>query len=544
MTQSSFVKGKAQLNREQKKQLLDLMEDINKFYQTKNPAQKEKIARKMIEKYELSASDNKQKCYIGVFSHNQQARKMLGETPGGFASKLVKDIEEATGEELGEVSPTQRLTTAAKPDLTDKSKASNDPFVAQLFKTEPLSYLEGKFYELHGPLGKDGKLIGPSGGKNAKAYFLHSIARNKSLDNTIEVAKQLEAQGVIKKGLAKAIAQHKSNMINISKSMQIPSKQAAQAVADSYAKMAEALMESTDESTTGAIMKQFAEMALYDSEIAAGDECYLPSAGNFPSGDKIRISRKGTKIERVASVSVKYGLKNGFYGFPGEAAQYQNYHPNPKYRERLNSHPGTPGYSLGVADNLIDNEKEFAKLLKESGIAKALKNPNDVKKLHIILKKAKKAVDDLRKSVGAQSFVDMLPYLKADAKNKKKVTLESINNAFGPELEKLFDKDKLVKMVGPDNAEVMLKGPLATATLMTFASTLNTSNGLSSIEHNHQDIKDGHYHSRTDTGSPDIRLWKLAFRAYDKRGGGLIASFNSDRATPGYFEKKKKGKGK
>ena len=291
MTQSSFVKGKAQLNREQKKQLLDLMEDIKKFYQTKNPSQREKLARKMVEKYELSASDNKQKCYIGIFSHNQQARKMLGETPGGFASKLVKDIEEATGEELGQVSPTQKLTTAAKPDLTDKSKASNDPFVAQLFKTEPLSYLEPKFYELHGPL-KDGKLIGPSGGKNSRTYFLHSITKNKSLDNTIQVAKQLEATGVIKKGLAKAISEHKATMVKIAKNMKIPSKEAAQAVADSYAKMAEALMESTDEATTGAIMKQFAEMALYDSEIAGGDECYLPSAGNFPSGDKIKINRK------------------------------------------------------------------------------------------------------------------------------------------------------------------------------------------------------------------------------------------------------------
>jgi hypothetical protein len=541
MTQSSFLKGKAQLNREQKKQLLSLMEDINAFYKTNNPNQKEKIANRMIEKYELSASDNKQKCYIGIFSHNQQARKMLGETPGGFASKLVKDIEAATGNELGEVSPMQRLTTAAKPNLTDKSKASTDPFVAQLFNTEPLSYLEQKFYELHGPLNSKGQLIGPSGGKNAKEYFLHSIKKNKSLENTIVVARQLESQGVIKKGLSAAVLTHKREMERIAKEMKIPSKGAAQMVGNSYAKLAEVLAASTDEATTGAIMKQFAEMALYDTEIAAGDECYLPSAGNFPSGDKIRISRKGTKIEHVASVSVKYGLKNGFYGFPGEAAQYQNYHPNPKYRERLNSHPGTPGYSLGVADNLIDNEKEFAKLLKESGLAKTLKKPTDVTKLHIILKKAKKAVDNLRKSVGAESFVDMLPYLKADEKNKKKVTLESINNAFGPELEKLFDKDKLIKMIGPDNAEVILKGPLATATLMTFASTLNTSDGLSSIEHNHQDIKDGHYHSRTDTGSPDIRLWKLAFRAYDKRGGGLIASFNSDRAQPGYFEKKKKG---
>ena len=44
---------------------------------------------------------------------------------------------------------------------------------------------------------------------NFLLYFLHSITKNKSLDNTIQVAKQLEAQGVIKKGLAKAISDHK-----------------------------------------------------------------------------------------------------------------------------------------------------------------------------------------------------------------------------------------------------------------------------------------------------------------------------------------------
>ena len=62
--------------------------------------------------------------------------------------------------------------------------------------------------------------------------------------------------------------------------------------------------------------------------------------------------------------------------------------------------------------------------------------------------KAKKAVDGLRKSVGAESFVDMLPYLKADPKNKKKVTLEGINTAFAGELNKILNiKINLIDLI-------------------------------------------------------------------------------------------------
>ena len=69
-------------------------------------------------------------------------------------------------------------------------------------------------------------------------------------------------------------------------------------------------------------------------------------------------------------------------------------------------------------------------------------------------------------------------------------------------------------------------------TALTFASTLTTSNGLDVIEHNHQEIKDGKYETRTDTaedGTIDLKNWKLTWRAWDSRAGGLIASFNSDR---------------
>ena len=100
------------------------------------------------------------------------------------------------------------------------------------------------------------------------------------------------------------------------------------------------------------------------------------------------------------------------------------------------------------------------------------------------------------------------------------------------EIESSIDKDKLAEVVGSDNAKTILKHPGAMVSALTFSSTLRTSNGLDTIEHNHQEIKDGKYESHTDTaedGIMDIKNWKMTWRAYDSRGGGLIGSFNSER---------------
>ena len=517
-------RGLGVLDNKEKTQAQEFFEDTRKFYdQTTSPKDRAKLANEMIEKYQLSASPNRKKLYLGIFGSKEMARKMLGEK--GFAEKMLKDLEATSGKTLGGAKggsdAGELLTKAAKPDLSDKSKATNDPLVANIFKTEPLSYLEGKFYELHGPLGSDGKLIGQAGGENSKAYFQHSVAKNKSLDNTIEVLKKLEPE--VSPNVREALEAHKVVMQDVASKFKIPSAEAEKAVGASYGKMFQAIAEHSNEQIAGSLMKQFAEMALYDTETAKGDECYLPSDGKFPSGDKIKITRKGTKIERVASVSVKYGLKGGEYGnfgFPGETAQYQKYHPDVDYRSRNNSHPGDNGYALGVRNDLIDDTTKFAKMFKESGLEDIVKDPAGLLK---VIQAQKKEIDKLRASVNPKSFADMLPHLKE---------LREINEKYAKQMEKLIDKDRLEEKVGFDNTNIIMGGPMQMVTAISFAATLNTSNGLTSIEHNHQVIqKDGSYSSHTDTGSPDLKLWKLTFRGFDKRGGGMITSYNSNRRT-------------
>jgi len=67
-----------------------------------------------------------------------------------------------------------------------------------------------------------------------------------------------------------------------------------------------------DGDIANSIMKQLAENNLYEQELANGEEVYLPSAGNFPAGDKI----KGGTTERVSLISCKFGKAGRIYGCP------------------------------------------------------------------------------------------------------------------------------------------------------------------------------------------------------------------------------------
>ena len=61
--------------------------------------------------------------------------------------------------------------------------------------------------------------------------------------------------------------------------------------------------------------------------------------------------------------------------------------------------------------------------------------------------------------------------------------------------------------------------------IISMGSLLNTSNGLSVIEHNHQVIDNDGLHSETDRGTNNLKDWKFQFRAFDGRGGGLLSGF-------------------
>ena len=527
-SQSSVRDGLLYMSDDDKKLFDDFKNDFTEL--NSNPSKE--LALEMVEKYGLTISSNGKKVYMRNI--NFEARKILG---ANKATQFIKDtVENSLGEPLKGaakgVDVKQAVTTTSKPDLETKRTATEDKNVKELFSKSPYDRLNPNFHQVFGPTDESGNLIYPSGGKNSKAFLQQSLDENNSIRKTISKLEELEKTENVSPKVRQALEQHQKNMENIIKTMKIPSKEAAQAIGDSYAVMAESI--NTESPTlAGAMMKNLAEFALYDTEVANGEEVYLPSDGSFPSGDKLKVTRDGGKVERVASVSVKYGRsgKYGSFGFPGETGQYQKYHPDPEYRDRLHSRPGDDGYDIGVKNEIIRDDEKMNKIVDESGLGDAIK---DRDKLFSVIRENLDEIEKLKKEIDYEQNPKRSsgkpPAWKQLNVHKKRI-LELEEN-LAKKMEELIDIDKLESIVGSDNAKIMMKNPASMVSALTFVSTLKTSNGLDVIEHNHQEIKDGKYESHTDTaedGTDNPKNWKFTWRAYDSRAGGLIASFNSDR---------------
>ena len=92
-------------------------------------------------------------------------------------------------------------------------------------------------------------------------------------------------------------------------------------------------------------------------------------------------------------------------------------------------------------------------------------------------------------------------------------------------LNENVDVEKLEEIMGKANAREFMKGGAHAINIIAMASVLNTSDGLSVLEHNHQTIDKDGLHSETDKGTANLKDWDLKFRGFDNRGGGLICGF-------------------
>ena len=296
-------------------------------------------------------------------------------------------------------------------------------------------------------------------------------------------------------------------------------------VEQSYSELARD-MHKADPDIARGLMKNMAEMALYDSELAGGDEVYLPSDGSFPSADKIRIDRDGEGVvEKVAGVSIKFGKNGGAYGFPGESTQYQKYHPDENKREYMRNRVGHKEHALGVRDDLINDEEKFNSLLKESGLSEVFKNSKELRnKLSDSIKKINQIRSTIENESGKYSIKDLVT-LKSD--------FRKINEEISDTLKEQVDITKLEDTMGKINAREFMKGGAQAINVVAFASVLNTSEGLSVLEHNHQTIDENGLVSETDKGTTNLRDWNFQSRLYDGRGGGLMCGFVGGKALPG-----------
>ena len=138
----------------------------------------------------------------------------------------------------------------------------------------------------------------------------------------------------VKRNNHRQIADKRKDFWNI-KNQKIPSEGARKAVEESYALLAEELHQASP-GMANRMLKQFAEMEQYDSEIAGGDECYLPGHGSFPAGDKLLFEKGRTTGKQVSFVSIKYGKYGDVYGCPANGSALQQIHPDETKRNLLN----------------------------------------------------------------------------------------------------------------------------------------------------------------------------------------------------------------
>jgi len=502
----------------------NLIKDLKELDGLKGKEKKEK-AERIKETYKLRVGsdgvlniDSIQDLGFGKISHS--GKKLIGS--GANARAIINQFEDigvSLTPTVVEKDASKVLSAASKPNLGMKGiDHKESTYVAEIFSEGPLADLDDGFKKVYLPTDANGKPIDNKKGKNAQEYFRHSVFNNKALDRTIADVEKLVKEGKIKKEFLSELKAHKERMIELADSNDVPSKSMSEKVGNSYATLACKLSE-IDKKSADSIMKNFAEMALYDTEIARGDECYLPSHGSFPSGDKIRITRSGTKITKIQSISVKYGSSGEFnsYGFPGEASKYTLYHPDKKKRYLIHSVPGTKGYAIGVKDSIIDDKKEFDSIMKNSGgIHKTIKDMDGFYKMLVEYKMKTEAAIAKSSALGASE--------------KER---EALDKEYAEKLKKFVDYDSLVDMVGQDNAKVMInKGPNCFMSAVTFSHVLVSSKGLPMLVHNHQEYVDGQYRSEIDTaedGTDKLKLWKLDWRPYGSRIQGLNAGFNSRR---------------
>jgi len=512
----SDVVNNDSLTTTQKQVYMDFFKDVRESFGSESVSNN---LKKIIDNYQLEVNKEGQ-VYVNSVKKkgdDNTAKKGISKSKSQKLIDMFNEYDVSLKYEESDKSPEHILSATAKPNLGNTSfKADNDVNVKEIFDSEPLKSFDNKFKQVYGP-SVDGLLLANKNGKHAKEYFKHSVESNKALDDTIEMANKLVKSGKLKEGVYNSLVEHKNNLVSILEKHEIPSEEATEAVGSSYATLASSVYKE-DKKVAEGIMKQIAEMALYDTELVKGEEVYLPAHGSFPSGDKLKIVRDGTHIELVSSVSVKYGLSGGefgAYGFPGETAQYQKYHPDKTKRDILSNKPGSEGYICGVKDSYIDNSTEFNKLIGKTDFKTVVE-----KKFHSYMKKYK---DDAQKII--EKYNGNLILAKKD--------LDKLDSDYSADIYKYMDIKKLPDILNSDNASLALKsGPACLISMIGFSHVLKTSKGLPTIEHNHQQFIHGTYYSSTDDsskGTSEISNWKLIWRPRGERTQGIAASFNSNR---------------
>ena len=496
-----------------------------------------------ISKMNISVSSNRKKLYLDdMRKHGGGLYKILGDGTKGAVSAINKIAEYM---ELPEDDNKMsiEIEAAAKPDLGSKNIRSlykktskgftdevNDVNVEKLFKTPPLDRIDTtKFKSVFGPTDANGNLLTPSS-ENSKEYLKFSIENNVSVDNTINVLEKYAAEGKISEELTNSVKAHKQRMSDALNNMEIPSQEAADVIDSSYAVMFDELMKQNQD-LASRMLKQFAEMRLYDSEIARGDEAYLPGDGSFPAGDKLVFQNGAGGTEMVSFVSVKYGKNGDVYGCPANSKALQTLHPDVNKRERQGQYIGEGGYTLAVNDDLVKDaettKKSIKSMIDEMSDVQGIFDDKELTQISDVVYKSKERINQLKAQYEKDGKMDKVGWGKLQKDILKDPSLVELNT----QLKSLVSVEKFSKLIGSRNGRVASKYDFGAAHFISGLSLANqivTSNGYEGVTHNKQYYDNGVLKNTTVAGTTDRDEWYINFRMYrtaGRSGGGAQVSY-------------------
>ena len=527
------------LTTEQQKLAKNCYDDTKKLFRSDISKEKKiKLANDIRDKYNISTNEGNTKYYVNKLGI--KARKIFGD--GSKSSKrLVSELKKYTQLDYLDSSGAKAgLSSAAKPDMGKEFivTSKNSPKIKQFFDSDPtLSRISEKYRGIYAPLNEDGTPMFPSN-QHTKEYLKQSF-ENPALDKTINEVKRLVDAGLLAKGFDVPLIQHKEKIQNMLDKFDIPSDKLSDAIDESYNELMVGLNKIDDEASS-AIMKQLAENRLYESELAKGNEVYLPSAGSFPGGDIIK--RSNGKLERVTLVSCKFGKTGRTYGCPANMKAVSQLHPDESKRDILGQFVGEDGYSLMVKDELIKGQtrkesvQKTKKLISDSLLNQKLGNTFDEKEIDEISEiitnyqlKIETTRENLKKKHDGLNANQFWGEFQKELKEFK--------TEYGNQIQKVVTPEKMENIVGKNNTS-QFKSRL---TPDVFISTLLLcenirSSGGYNLEHNKQYYDEfGTPKFVTDRGTNNPDDYALSIRnerTVGRNGGGIQLSYTGDGERP------------
>tara|TARA_Y100000004_G_scaffold134249_1_gene151834 strand:- start:623 stop:2761 length:2139 start_codon:yes stop_codon:yes gene_type:complete len=531
---------KENLNPDQQKLMNESLEKIEILYDDDaSEEQKKEAAEWLVNNAGFSTNANGKKAYLNKLGGN---RKIIsGDAGTSKSADLVKKVSSYTELKTYDAKGVkQGFTTAAKPDLGDDNivKPKDDKGVADYFSNHPiLQKIRGGLHGIYGVIGEDGKIKMPSS-EHSRDYLKQSF-NNPALQNTIDFAKQQVEAGNVDEKVVTTLENHQNNLQNILDNYEIPSEEAQQAIADSYNDLMVGLHKS-DSDIASSIMKQIAENNLYEQELANGEEVYLPSAGNFPAGDKI----KGGTTERVALVSCKFGRAGRIYGCPANSKTICELHPSESKRNNQGQYLGEDGHTLLINDDLIKGEskvetkektKTFIKdSLKEVGLGNVFSD-DEIDEISNISADYMEEIDNIKKELDGMNLPDASSYWKEFGKRVAK-----IEDEYKQRMGKVVTKEHATALIGENNVpNLVQKGGVKVESVMSaieIANNIRTNDSLLELEHNKQYYdENGKPKFVTDKGTQNPNDYSITFRTKrtaGRTGGGCQLSFTGDGTPP------------